>query len=84
MLLYNTEWQYDHGMALNYWGKKFYNIEPWKENQGPYSQHFNFSITYEWAQLVIVLVPSKSFQPRAMKRFSLLDPFLSSEENKVL
>jgi hypothetical protein len=28
MLLYNTEWQYDHGMAVNYRGKKFYNIWP--------------------------------------------------------
>jgi hypothetical protein len=25
-LLYNTEWQYDHGMAVNYHSKKFYNI----------------------------------------------------------
>jgi hypothetical protein len=29
MLLYNTEWQYDHGMAVNYHSKKFYNIGPW-------------------------------------------------------
>ncbi len=29
MLLYNTEWQYDHGMAVNYRGKKFYIIGPW-------------------------------------------------------
>ncbi len=28
MLLYNTEWQYGHGMAVNYCGKKFYNIGP--------------------------------------------------------
>ncbi len=28
MLLYNTEWQYDHGMAVNYRGKKFYNTWP--------------------------------------------------------
>ncbi len=28
MLLYNTEWQYDHGMAVNYRSKKFYNIGP--------------------------------------------------------
>ncbi len=31
MLLYNTEWRYDHGMAVNYHGKKFYNIGPRKE-----------------------------------------------------
>ncbi len=29
MLLYNTEWQYDHGMAVNYSGKFFYNIGSW-------------------------------------------------------
>jgi hypothetical protein len=28
--LYNTERQYYHGMAVNYRGKKFYNIEPWR------------------------------------------------------
>ncbi len=27
MLVYNTEWQYNHGMAVNYSSKKFYNIE---------------------------------------------------------
>ncbi len=26
MLLYNTEWQHDNGTAVNYRGKKFYNI----------------------------------------------------------
>ncbi len=31
MLLYNTGWQYDHGMEVNYRGKKFYNISPWAE-----------------------------------------------------
>jgi hypothetical protein len=29
MMLYHTEWQYDHGMVVNYCGKKFYNIGPW-------------------------------------------------------
>jgi hypothetical protein len=28
MLLYNTDWQYGHGMVVNYRGKKFYNIGP--------------------------------------------------------
>jgi hypothetical protein len=28
MLLYNTEGQYDHGMAVNYCSKKFYNTRP--------------------------------------------------------
>jgi len=28
MMLYNTERQYDHGMVVNYRGKKFYNIGP--------------------------------------------------------
>jgi hypothetical protein len=29
MLLYNTELWYDHGLAVNYRGKKFYNIGCW-------------------------------------------------------
>ncbi len=29
IMFYNTEWQYDHGMVVNYRGKKFYNIGPW-------------------------------------------------------
>ncbi len=29
MFLYNTEWLYDHGIAVNYCGKKFYNIGLW-------------------------------------------------------
>jgi hypothetical protein len=33
MLLYNTEWLYDHEMVVNYRGKKFYNI-------GPRCQHY--------------------------------------------
>ncbi len=33
MLLFNTERQYDHGMAVNYQGKKFYNIgSGWQAN----------------------------------------------------
>ncbi len=28
MLLYNTEWWFDHGIVVNYSGKKFYNIGP--------------------------------------------------------
>jgi hypothetical protein len=28
--LNNTEWQYYHGMAVNYHGKMFYNIGPWQ------------------------------------------------------
>ncbi len=27
-MFYNTEWRYDHGMAGNYHGKKFFNIGP--------------------------------------------------------
>jgi hypothetical protein len=30
MLLYNTEWQYDNGMAVYYCGKKFNNIGIWE------------------------------------------------------
>jgi len=29
MLLYNTEWQYDQGMAVNYRSKMFNNIGTW-------------------------------------------------------
>ncbi len=29
MLLYNTEWWYDHGMAVNFHWKKLYNTGPW-------------------------------------------------------
>jgi len=28
LMFYNTEWRYDHGMAVNYHSKKFYNIGP--------------------------------------------------------
>ncbi len=28
LMFYNTEWQCNHGMAMNYRGKKFYNIGP--------------------------------------------------------
>jgi hypothetical protein len=28
MLLYNTEWWYDHGMAVNYLGKTFLTLGP--------------------------------------------------------
>ncbi len=29
ILHYNTEWQYDHGMEVNYCRKKIYNNGPW-------------------------------------------------------
>ncbi len=29
MLLYNTEWWYHHGMAVNYRGKMLYSTNPW-------------------------------------------------------
>ncbi len=28
LMFYNAEWRYDHGMAVNYCGKKFYTIGP--------------------------------------------------------
>ncbi len=31
ILLNNTEWEYDHEMAVNYCGKKFYNNGPWTQ-----------------------------------------------------
>ncbi len=38
VMFYNTEWWYNHGMAVNYCGQKFYNIGP------SWSQFYN-SIT---------------------------------------
>jgi hypothetical protein len=29
LMFYNTGWQQYHGMAVNYHGKKFYEIGPW-------------------------------------------------------
>ncbi len=36
MLLYNTEWRYDHVMAVNYRSKKFYNLELWLKLSLPF------------------------------------------------
>ncbi len=40
--------------SVNYDRKKFYRVGPGipmvPKNQGPYSQHFIFFETYEWAQ----------------------------------
>ncbi len=47
MLLYNTEWWYDHGKAVNYHGKKFYNIGPWwLSNQPIYLQTLEYLFTF--------------------------------------
>ncbi len=53
MLLYNTEWWYDHGMVVNYHGKKFYNIGP----RCQLHQHFMSSFCE------IILLP-KNYKPK--------------------
>ncbi len=61
MWLYNTEWWYYHGMAVNYHGKKFYNIGPWWQAsstglptglKSKQSWIANLSIYKHWAQLI--------------------------------
>jgi hypothetical protein len=44
-LLYNTELWYDYGMAVNYYGKKFYNIGPNSYSHIPESS-FSVSILF--------------------------------------
>ena len=47
--LYNIEWQYYHGMAVNYRGKKFYNIGPWNIQIVYLDMENNFSLVwYLW------------------------------------
>jgi hypothetical protein len=52
--------------------------------QGPYSQHFIFLVTYEWAKQARVLHCSGLESLVRDKHSSLLDPFISYEENEVL
>ncbi len=47
MLLFNTEWRYDHAMAVNYRGKKFYNIGPRRELLSVGKQSSLFSVADE-------------------------------------
>jgi len=53
--------------------------ETLQEIQESYSKQFIFFVTWEWAQLADVFVPGKPFQPSE----SLLDPFVSYDENEV-
>jgi len=46
-MFYNTEWQYNHGMAVKYHGKKFYNI-------GCQCFKTIFAVTVDEAKLVFV------------------------------
>jgi hypothetical protein len=39
---------------------------PKPKDQGPYSQHFIFSVAYAWAQYARVFVPCRIFQPSLM------------------
>jgi hypothetical protein len=51
---------------------------------GPYSQHFSSVVTYELDQSFRVFATTKPFQPFVMKHFSLVDPFVSYDENELL
>jgi hypothetical protein len=53
-------------------------------NLCPYSQHFNFFVTYELAQKAREFVTSQPFQHNVMEYSCLLVQFVSYEENKVL
>jgi hypothetical protein len=53
-------------------------------SQGLHSQHFNFFITYERAQLVKVFVPGKPFQLIVKQHHNLFGSFERCEENEVL
>jgi hypothetical protein len=57
MLLYNTEWRYDHGMVVNYHGKKFYNIGPWAN----LIKLLFMAIIYKYTQYAKGFVPGKLF-----------------------
>ncbi len=52
--------------------------------QGAYSQHFIFFVTYHWAQKARVLHYTRLERLARGKHSSLLDPFVSYEENEVL
>ncbi len=56
MLLYNTEWRHDHGMAINYCGKKFYNIGPRR-----HYRHLHGSSPREWRPSVFGKSATKKF-----------------------
>jgi hypothetical protein len=51
---------------------------------GPYSQHFIFFLTYKWAQYAKLLNYTRLDGLGGDKHSSLLDSFLSYEENQVL
>jgi hypothetical protein len=51
--------------------------------QGPYSQNFIFFVTYEWVQLARIVYRAKLERLASDKLFSLLDAFISYEENEV-
>jgi len=53
-------------------------------DQGPYSQHFIFSVTYESAQLVRVLHYTRLKRLSNDKHSSLLGTFINFEGNEVL
>ncbi len=51
IMFYNTEWRYDHGMAVNYCGKRFYNIGPCGSTG---LRHFFATFIYWWVMKLII------------------------------
>ncbi len=49
-----------------------------------YSQHFIFIITYKWGQYGTVLIYTSRERLARDKHSSLLDPFVSYEQNELL
>jgi hypothetical protein len=52
--------------------------------QGPYSQHFTILVTYKWVQFAKVLHYNRMEKLARDKHSSLLGPFVSYKEVKVL
>jgi hypothetical protein len=64
--------------------EKRLDLNPRSQDQGPYSQCFIFFVTYEWVQQPGVLHHTKLERLAMDKYSSLLNPFLSYEENEAL
>jgi hypothetical protein len=69
--------------------KLFYNVMKYsltfkRNDQGPYSQHFIFFVTYEFAQWAWVLHCTRLERLAMDKQSSLLVPLVSYKEYKVL
>jgi hypothetical protein len=56
----------------------------WNIKQGPYSQHFIFYATFQWAQKGRPLHYTRLERLARDQHSILLDPFVSYKENEVL